>query len=78
MKMAEIFFGHFSFGGTRRVTCSRFASPRRYSCKLRSDAENKAAWKSSFINFVDRMFTTFIERAFTNARDASLEMPAIA
>jgi hypothetical protein len=76
--MAEFFFGHFSFRGTRSVACSRFASPRRYSRKLRSGAEHKAAWKSSFIIFIDGMFTTFIERAFTNARDARREMPAIA
>jgi hypothetical protein len=34
--------------------------------------------KSSFTIFIDWIFTTFIERAFTNARDACREMPAIA
>jgi len=55
-----------------------FCIVRRYSRKPRSDAVEKSARKSFFIIFIDAMFTTFIERAFTNPRDASLEMPAIA
>jgi hypothetical protein len=55
-----------------------FCIARRYSPKLRSDAVEKSSRKSSFIIFIDAMFTTFIERAFTTARDAGLEMPAIA
>jgi hypothetical protein len=34
--------------------------------------------KSSFIIFVDRIFTSSIGRAFTNACDATREKPAIA
>ncbi|WP_166304412.1 hypothetical protein [Bradyrhizobium sp. 2S1] len=47
-------------------------------CLLRDHHAETAARNALFTIFVDRMFTTFMRRAFTKARDATRQDSAIA